>query len=645
MRNLVTQSVTRNHKHSSSTTEKVMRSYQLVLRCENQTQREEINRRIQFLEKQQDELLTPQIVQQAVELYRETKEDRFFTRDLGKKIGKNPNIAESAFHWLHIAVKGKINKEQKVNGLFNFMLKNPLQLIEWFIFGRSPYTEISLSRFWKFKRRYVINLLTSSRLQIDSLWRKKEKTKYLSEILKFNNRLPICNQLEVVQAIDDSLFYYNNEFSDITQQTKNQKSFLRKLELLKSEMNTVVPFLTSWINSSQTSRWKSLRSLSEQLALLMGDPSRKLFSAIRLIVVFALFEHYMQSVPQLIIDSPLEEVVPTPFKRKKKKNLPIKLLMSKNLLILRQGNSSELTQEVKDKGFTLFGFPKKGKERLTAEIHFPQKVLDYINNGANIRVFQIESGKAPCFKPRVDVVLEGNHEAFHSSSLLNSYLSQIPGRKTAVLGVDINRVGQYMVCFNVPVSLPPDLITLTKHYSHLSEKVLPELSRGLLKKKKSHDPHGCCKLIGELNRVHNRRNRILREIVRRLPHFLAAVLVKKNCETFKIENLDIDATGKRGALAKAIYNMPDSTFIYKKARWLASIELGYNIKLEVVPAQNTSTIHYSCGGSLNRQPDQYDIAPCKRCKKAVNTHFNAAQNIASLAGKILPHDIFPSLHV
>ena len=162
---------------------------------------------------------------------------------------------------------------------------------------------------------------------------------------------------------------------------------------------------------------------------------------------------------------------------------------------------------------------------------------------------------------------------------------------------------------------------------------------------KEYDSQGCCKLKGELNRVYTRRRRILREITRLLPHFLAAVLVKKNCTIFKIEDLTADPTGKKGALAKAIYSMPDSTLIYKKAVWLASLELGYNVQLEAVPAQLTSLIHYGCGGVIARQLGQYDIAPCKKCGQKINTHDNAAQNIASRSGTIFPHDIFPSLHV
>ncbi len=622
-----------------------MRSYQVVLKCVDQHQREEINQRIRELEERQHKLLTTRTIKKAVELYQRKPREKFFTQQLCKEVGKSPNIAQSAFHWLHIAIKGKVDKERKVQGLFNFLLKNPQQLIEWLIFSRSPYTERSLQNHWRVRRRYIINLLTSTRAQTDSYWRKKQKKYNIPKFLQLNAFLPTCTQLEVVQAIDDALFYHNHKFSLFPQLKKNQKAFLEKLQLLKKEQNIIVPFLTSWISSPQSSRWKSFKTLAEQLAIVIGKPTRKLFSALRLIVVFTLFDYFMQSVPQLIKVIPATAVVTLPYKRKKKGNLPIKLHMKKDYVITRQGNAQDLTNQVKKHGWTQLGFPKKGKKKLTAVVQFPPKVLDYLQNGAHIRVFQVSSGHAPCFKPRVDVVLEGTHVCFHSSTLLHTYLANIPRGKSPVLGIDINRLGQYMVMFNAALSLPQDLLRLAEHYTHLSEKVLPELTRGLLRKRKEHDVRGCCKLKGELNRVHTRRSRILREILRLLPHFLAAVMVKKKCQTLKIERLNADPTGTKGALAKAIYTMPDGIFIYKKAVWLASLELGYDVQLEEVLPYNTSTSHHRCGGVLTRQLGQYDIAPCNKCGQQVNTHKNAAWNISSLSGKLLPKDSFPSTHV
>ena len=214
-----------------------------------------------------------------------------------------------------------------------------------------------------------------------------------------------------------------------------------------------------------------------------------------------------------------------------------------------------------------------------------------------------------------------------------------------MLGIDINRLGRYMVVFNIPVPLPPDLLLLAKRYQKLTDKVFKELNKGFLNKRKHCDIRRTCKLKGELNRVYNRRSRLLREITRRLPHFLAAVMVKKQCQTLKIEELANDPTNKKGALAKAISNMPNSLHIYKKAVWLASLELGYDVQLRAVPPHHTSSIHYGCGGIIARDEYHHDIAPCSKCGQQINTHENAAMNIASLQGVLLPYDLFPSTHV
>ena len=642
---MVTLTANNPQVHLPSSRSEVMRSYQVVLKCADPSQRKEINKRIRVLEEKQLNLLNSQLIQQAIELYKTNTNEKFFTRQLCKAVGKSPNIAESAFHWLYIAIKGKIDKEKKVQGLFSFLLKNPQQLIEWLVFGRSPYTERSLENFWRLKRRYIINLLTSARSQTDSYWRKKHTTLYSSDFLQLNTLLPPSTQREVLQALDDTLFYQQHEFSLLPQLTKNQQAFLKKLKLLKKEQNIVIPFLTSWINSPQDSRWKSLKDLAEQLAAILGKPSRKLFSAVRQIVVFTLFDYYMQSVPQLVKALPIANVVPPPFKRKKKGRLPIKLLMKKNYVITRQGNSQEVTEQIQKQGWTELGFPKKGKKRIIAQVLFPKKIMTYLQNGAKFKVFQVSSGKAPMFKPRVDIVLEGTNDCFHSSTLLHRYLLTIPVKKISVLGLDINRLGQYMVAFNTPVPLPSDLLELAEHFTHLSTKAISELNRGYLRKRKEHDIHGSCKLKGELNRVYIRRHRILREITRCLPHFLAAVMVKKKVNILRIERLTADPTGTKGALAKAIYTMPDNLSIYKKAVWLASLELGYDVKLEMVLPSHTSTIHYGCGGTIIRNQGQYDVAPCKKCGIQINTHSNAALNIASLKGVLLPPDPFPSMHV
>lgn len=609
-----TQSSSKHQSKSHPLQKKVMRTYRLAVDNLSLDQRREINLRIKKQEEAQKGLLTKSTVTTAIEQYRNDTSQKYFTRKLCKKIGRSPNIAESAFHWLYIAVKGKVEKEKKVQALLNFWQKNPQQAIEWIIFGRSPYTESSFQKYWKLKRRYIINLLTSSRRQLDSFLRKNNKD-YRNNFLKFNDTLPSITYHEVVQSIEDALEYKNQEFDQLEELSSNQERFQSKLELLVKHKDKVASFIVSWINIKQKSRWKSLEETAKEINLSLGKKKRKLFSAIRLIIVFALFDDLWKTVPQLLTSTQPEKVVPLPFKRKKKGKLPIILLMNKKYVISREGNAAELTNLAISRNWLKLDFPRKSKAKFSAKVWFPDKVLEYMNNGAIIKVFQVSSGEAPSYKFRVDVILEGTHDCFNSTKLLDYYLTSIPKGLLSTIGVDINRLGEFMISLNINVDLPIDLLLLAEKYLHLREKTLPELNKGLSKYRKQKNSKYYCKLKGELRRVYNKQRNILQEIVRRAPFFLAAVMIKKKCQVLKTEELQFDPSGKKGALAKAIYSMPDSYHIFEKAVWLASKRLDYSVKFVQVSPHNTSRLHHSCNGIINRSTNNYDFASCKNVVK------------------------------
>ncbi len=83
---MVTQTATKQQVLHPSSSKGVMRNYQVGLKCVDQSQREEINQRIRDLENQQHHLLTPQLIKQAVKLYRTNPKEGFFTRQLCKKM-------------------------------------------------------------------------------------------------------------------------------------------------------------------------------------------------------------------------------------------------------------------------------------------------------------------------------------------------------------------------------------------------------------------------------------------------------------------------------------------------------------------------------------------------------------------------------
>lgn len=624
---------------------KVIRTYPLALKCLNQTHRRQINLRIKDLEIKQLEIIDKKTLQTAISFYRSNPWERFPRSKISKAIGRSPNIAESAYHWMFIALKGKINKEDKLSELIKYWSKNPQQAIEWFILSRSPYTEQKFSRIWKVKHIWTLNFLTSVRRQLDSFLRKKYKKNYIQKYLKFNDCLPQITYNEVRVAISDSYQIKNQELTKFIKLSPGQIAFLSKLHKLDKNRDYVASYLTSWINTRQGSRWRSLKKISAQIAEALGEKNLELFSAVRLIITFALFPYLWKTVNKVLNQIEPEVIIPLPFKRKKKGNLPIQLMMKKNYVITRPGNAKDMTYLAFNNGRFELGFPKKNHPKLIAQVIFPSKIIEYIKNGAEIKVLQIRSGEAPSYKPRISVVMEGESTNFLSNKLVNEYKKQISKSQTSIIGVDINRIGEHMVSFNVTAKLPKDLLVLSNRYYKLTNNQIKKLNSSLKMKGKNKDSLYYCKNKGELNRVHKRRNNILHEIKSRLPYFIAAVLIKNKCKIFCVENLQNNPRGKRGALARAIYNMPDCVNIYEKAVSIATKELGYNIELIKIDPRNTSTRHFGCGGILERNLGSYDYAPCKKCGQKVNTHINAAKNIAEKGVKESQSLHFPSSHV
>ena len=610
--------------------EENIKTYSLVLKFKDQAQREIANSRIRILENRQSQLLHDKFAQQVSrDLARKNPFCSFPATKIQKQTKKSPNISFSAYNILFANSKESIDKEKKVSQLFDFLLKNPQQALEWAILGRSPYTECSLSRKWKADYVYVLNLLTSTRRQIDSFWRKHYSRQYLAKKLEFNGSLPHVSQKEVEHSIQDSYTNKIEEFAKMDELTKNQVDFLDKLQLLVQKKNVVAPYITSWINISQPARWKNLKKLSKQIADSIGQSDRKLNSALRLVIVFALFPYLWETVSQLIALTKPESVVSSPFEKRRKKNIPVKLLMKHEYDVTRPGNSETMTKLAREDGYFRLGFPSKGSIRIDGLLFFPEKVIEYLTKGAKIKILVIKSGKAPSYKPKVSAILAGEAHMFLSTKLTKKFAKQIKCSNSAVIGLDVNRVGVNMLAFSNGLYLNKILKLLSKRYLFLTNKEIPRICKALTIRSKQKDDIGYYKAKGELNRVYTRRANIIKEIRKIITHYIAAVIVKSKCKLFCVEDIKKSPRGKRGALAKAIYNMPYKTSIFEKATQIATHILGYEVALVYVNPRNTSKIHNNCGGTMQRSLKSYDYAVCDKCGIRINTHLNAARNIAT----------------
>ncbi len=604
----------------------VVRTYQMGVkfpgtREERRALEREANQRIKGLQVQQEDIIREKkAVQRALNLVRSDyrKNPKYAIYEISKVTKNSRNIAVSAYSILFTASKITVDKERKVADFFSLILNMPERAIEWFVFGRSPILENYLVKKWGVSRIYIINFIHGLRRQFD---------KICPSNLKYNSSLPLLSQKEVEKSIGTC---YKKKCRDLTvpELMKKTENFVLILQTLQANTDIIAPFLTSWINTVHSSRWMSMEKLRDNVAEALGNKNRSLFSALRTIIVFALFPDIGKTVHDLIKKAQPEKLINPPFKRRKKGRRPILLLMGDRHIVMRPGNASYMTFLARADGKFDLSFLLKNHPRITGELIFPKRVREYLINGAKIRCLSIRSDPPPGYKVRVYVYLEGPEEIFLNYNLVKEFMKVIKSPKTDFVGLDVNRIGNHMLALSNEVKLPKNYKVLFERYRVLDTKKIPELHHNLTFKAKKKKAVSYYKTKGELNRIHKRKKNIVKEIRNLIPHFLAAVMIKSRCKIFFMEDIEIDPRGKRGALAKAIRSMPKSANIFEKAVKMASIVLGYNIKLERVNSRGTSRYHHSCGGTIDRDPrNHYDIAPCKKCGKKVNSHTNAAKNI------------------
>jgi hypothetical protein len=620
----------------------VKRTYQLGLQFvgtkeERRAQEQEANQRVKGLQVQQEDIIYCRKSRKtAMDVARilPEKQAKLAIRSV-QEITKNyANISDSAYYWLFLASRGTLVREKRVTDFFNLLKEWNDQAIEWMIFGRSPRVENYLARKWKVGRIFVINLLTSIRRKLDQI---------LPSNLKFNTIYNFLTQNEVEKAISSCYKLKKYELSSYISNSR-VKSFLSKIELLFKNIALVAPYITSWNNIDQKSRWKSLKRLSKVIAVELKSEKSNFFSTLRAVVISALSSKIEETVLKIVDSIQLDKIINPPFMRKTKGRLPIILLMKKDYVIVRPGNARKMTDMARTQGRFEFGFTLRKSPKITAFLVFPKKVIEYLQNGANVKILLVKSSPAPSYKIRVSVVLEGSTDMFLSTKLTNQLAKKIRTQQDDVLGLDINRLGEYMLALSNGVRIPKELKILIKRYKHLSSVVIPQLSRSLLNKIKQRKTRNYIKNKGELARVYKKRIKLLSEIKNFSSHFIAAVLVRSKSKLLCIEDLLINPSGSKGPLAKVFYSMVDENYIFVKAVLLASKILNYEIKLVKVNPWNTSVVHNNCGGHIIRSPNYYDISPCNKCRKNVNTHLNAARNIQEKGVQVLKSSNFPSSH-
>ena len=398
----------------------VVRTYQMGVkfpgtREERRALEREANQRIKGLQVQHDDIIRDKVaVQAALDLARldYRKNPKFATTEISKVTKNSRNITKSAYCLLFGAAKITIDQERKAADFFNMLLNMPERAIEWFVYGRSPILENYIVKKWEVSRIYVINFMHGLRRQFD---------KICPPDLKFNTQLPLLSQKEVEKFIGKC---YKKKCRELTapELMKKTENFVLTLQTLQTNTDTIAPFLTSWINTIHSSRWMSMEKLRDEIAEALGNKNRSLFSALRTIIVFALFPDIGKTVHDLIKKAQPEKLINPPFRRKKKGRRPILLLMGYRHIVMRPGTADYMTFLAKADGRFDLSFLLKNHPRITGELIFPKRVREYLINGAKIRCLSIRSEPPPGYKVRVYVCLEGPEEIFLNYNLVEDFL-------------------------------------------------------------------------------------------------------------------------------------------------------------------------------------------------------------------------------
>jgi hypothetical protein len=645
---------------SSTLQASVTRTYTTGLRFEGtnrkdrRTKEQQANAIVRDLQKQIGKKITPDRMDETIDFVREQK-NHSGTKGaavLAKKFNDRSNLGQVAYVTMLAAAKGTLDREKKLQVFINRLQEESTAAIEWLVFGRSPYLEWSLQYQLTIAYDYGRNLIHSARRTVDQ---------YLPEEYQLVHSLPLPTKSAFVAAIEQYHASITQQFGLLEKLSHRQQVFAKKLSVLDQHRLLLAECLLRWINDWNTretntfSRWKALkrftRGVEEWLAISYEHKITKYsyLSVIRGILVHALLPYFEEGTAvKKLIDQGIicpENLVIKPFREEKKnkktsrKLIPLSLLMGSKYVVGRPGSSTVMTELANTQGsFTIsIWSPGQRKNALTATIRFSKKLQQYLTNGAVLKLLILRSSDGPSSKLLVNLVFTGQCSMFLSTSFMKSTSLQTNSSFTvnSALGIDVNRVGPFILAFSEDISLPDELLTIMTRYLQL-EKVLSKLQRcqtkweGYFHKKPSNFlQNRLDKYSQELSFVHARRKRLLREIHHHCSRLIALVVFHTDVSLLTVEDLHLSARGTRGSLAKAILSMPDELDLFARALLLVELFTGKSIPLRSVsPAYTSSGPHVDClssfPGRLSRSGSSYDFVLCPACGLLVNTHRNAA---------------------
>ncbi|MFX0065047.1 MAG: hypothetical protein ACFFC7_22960 [Candidatus Hermodarchaeota archaeon] len=444
---------------------------------------------------------------------------------------------------------------------------------------------------------------------------------------------------------------------------------------LKSALRAVL----SHASSRPTSRLAAeIQSISVSDSLVAHQVLTKPFGTKK--TVYHYWKHMQQPTTTEDLIKPLKNFIYPNLQ-------PIALMMGAKYVIARDGNYPELTKHLKDYGYLELIIPKclpvvKKNKRLDSpppilnnlkrvplrvRIETTENIKKLLKYGAQLHLITIIPPKLPRHKitaaltfslPNLDSCAATNHL---QPKYLDTYLQDLQKQlelpdfqpqARSHLGIDLNRICEYLIGYSNALPLTSELHhmctlyhTLSDHISDLNRLLSKHLAKGTRTAQQIRNYNR------ELTLLYDKRRTLRTEVHNRVVVELGCMMALVQSPHLVTEQITLDATGKRGGRAKAIYTMLDDlALLHRVVRNLRAQFPEVLWDLELLSPNNTSLIHVGCPagqtepnkpGKLQRTAKHYDLAYCEQCGKLVNTHTNAAQTLVCRA-KELPFTTLPS---
>ncbi|MDH5665402.1 MAG: hypothetical protein OEY10_03800 [Nitrosopumilus sp.] len=513
---------------------------------------------------------------------------KYAVNALMTEFSNSANHLHSGYNQLLITAKGYLDRVSKVQQFLKFMSDNPGEFVKWILWGRSVYANRCMSKSWKVSFFYVDRLMAG----VHNRYFKDTLPCYVAEI----------NQDDFKQVLDEFIVSFNAD-------TEHNKQFLNRLKRIQ-KMDLDLSFIPLG--------WNNLK-----IWMKANNYARIYLSCFTEILSQVYLKHYLGMINNInkIQTAKIEELLTIPFVNDREHRLPY-LMVSGPKYVVRRSNNNQSWISMQKQGYFELNFKfleDRWDKSINVRVRASRKMRELFNRDVKLKSMIV----MPAVNGNVNIhlIFSGKIGEFIATKHLKNKLRV---KKSEIIGIDINRRGEYAVVSSLDEKIPDDINSINEKWDIVFDEIgkyqrLLETNKNDWKKK-LYSKH--------IDNLYRRKKNLRQSYHLKLANWIGQQIYHSDAKHLVIEDLNVNTFGSKGALAKAIESMADDTSLY--AREVLAVNLmGRQCELHLVNPYHSSTKHANCGGNLKRSRDHYDIASCGKCNIMVNTHLNAAINLAS----------------